>query len=64
MLHARVSRVVFAATDPKTGALGGAFNLLEVGTHNHMFEIESGVLEAEASELLKDFFRARRNHAT
>ena len=63
MLHARVSRVVFAASDPKTGALGGAFNLLDTGTHNHEFNVESGVLETEASEMLKEFFRARRNRS-
>lgn len=61
MLHARVQRVVFAASDPKTGALGGAINLLEVGTHNHVFEVESGVLMEEARELLQNFFRSRRN---
>jgi tRNA(adenine34) deaminase len=60
MLHARVKRVVFAATDPKTGALGGAYNLLETGTHNHVFEVKSGVLENEASDLLRSFFKSRR----
>ena len=60
MLHARVSRVVFAASDPKTGALCGAFNALETGTHNHKFSVESGVLETESSELLRVFFRERR----
>ena len=60
MLHARVSRVVFAASDPKTGALGGAFNALETGMHNHKFSVESGVLETESSELLRVFFRERR----
>ena len=60
MLHARVKRVVFSASDPKTGALGGAFNLLEASSHNHVFEVESGVLEDEASALLKAFFKSRR----
>jgi tRNA(adenine34) deaminase len=60
MLHARIKRVVFAASDPKTGALGGAFNLLEVGLHNHVFEVEPGVLADEARDLLQVFFRSRR----
>lgn len=60
MLHARIDRVVFAASDPKTGALGGAFNLLEMASHNHGFEVEAGVMADEARELLQAFFRSRR----
>lgn len=60
MLHARVSRVVFAAPDPKTGALGGAYNLLETGHHNHVFEVTAGVLADDSRELLQAFFRSRR----
>jgi len=60
MLHARVKRVVFAASDPKTGALGGAYNLLETGSHNHVFEFESGVLAGESGDMLKAFFKSRR----
>lgn len=60
MIHARVSRVVFGASDPKTGALGGAFNLLETVKPNHVFEVSSGVLEEECGSLLKMFFKARR----
>jgi tRNA(adenine34) deaminase len=60
MIHARVARVVFAASDPKTGALGGAFNLLEAAHHNHVFEVTPGVLADESRELLQGFFRSRR----
>ena len=60
LIHARVARVVYAATDPKTGALGGAFNLLDSGVHNHRFEVKSGVLADESKQLLQNFFRARR----
>ena len=60
MLHARIKRVVFAASDPKTGALGGAFNLLEAGSHNHVLEVESGVMAKEARDLLQTFFKTRR----
>lgn len=60
MIHARVSRVVFGASDPKTGALGGSINLLESAKPNHTFTVVSGVLENECSAMLKDFFKARR----
>jgi tRNA(adenine34) deaminase len=61
MIHARVSRVVYGASDPKTGALGGAFNLLDAMHHNHVFEVTGGVLADECSTLLQAFFKARRN---
>lgn len=60
MIHARVQRVVYAASDSKTGALGGAFNLLESAIHNHNFEIVSGVMAQQSAELLQDFFKSRR----
>ena len=60
MIHARVSRVVFGASDPKTGALGGSIDLLESAKPNHTFVVESGVLENECSAMLKEFFKARR----
>jgi len=60
MIHARVSRVVFGASDPKTGALGGSIDLLETTKPNHTFTVASGVMEDECSAMLKDFFRARR----
>ena len=60
MIHARVSKVVYGAAEPRTGALGGAFNLLEANQHNHVFDIESGVLAEESKALLQNFFRSRR----
>ena len=60
LIHARVARVVYGAAEPRTGALGGAFNLLEANQHNHRFEIVSGVLGEEAKELLQNFFKSRR----
>lgn len=60
MIHARVSKVVYAASEPRTGALGGAFNLLEVNQHNHIFEVVSGVLAEESKTLLQNFFQSRR----
>lgn len=63
MLHARVGRIVFAATDPKTGACGGVVNLLEHATLNHQTTAVSGVLAEECGQYLRDFFRDRRGKA-
>ena len=60
MIHARLERVVFGASDPKTGALGGAYSLPAAHTHNHVLESQGGLMADDASELLKAFFRAKR----
>lgn len=60
LIHARIKRVVFAANEPRTGALGGAFNLLEANQHNHIFEVESGVLADESRNMVQAFFKKRR----
>lgn len=60
MIHARVGRIVYGAGDPKTGALGGAFNLLTSAPHNHMPAAAGGVLASECAALLQSFFRQRR----
>lgn len=60
MIHARVARVVFGAFDPKTGAAGSAFHLLADEKHNHRIAVSGGVLEVECAEMLKAFFRTRR----
>lgn len=60
IVHARISRVIFAARDPKTGAAGSVFDVLQHERHNHRVEIREGVLAEEAGALLKGFFRARR----
>jgi tRNA(adenine34) deaminase len=60
MLHARVKRVIYAATDPKTGALGGAYDLLNSVSHNHSFEVTKDVLAEQSRDLLQTFFRSRR----
>ncbi len=60
MLHARLKRVIYAATDPKTGALGGAYDLLNSVSHNHAFEVTKGVMEQQSREMLQAFFRNRR----
>lgn len=60
MLHARVDRVVFGATDAKTGAAGSVLNLFELAALNHQTTVTGGVLAAECADLLKAFFRPRR----
>ena len=60
MIHARVAKVVYAASEPRTGALGGAFNLLEANQHNHIFEVEAGLMAEESRMLLQNFFQSRR----
>jgi tRNA(adenine34) deaminase len=64
IIHARVKRVVFGAADPKTGAAGSVFNILNSDRHNHQVEINQGVLADECGILLKEFFQARRNKNT
>lgn len=63
MLHARVSRVVYGATDPKTGACGSVLNLHAIPRLNHQTEVAGGVLAQECGELLRRFFRERRAQA-
>lgn len=57
---ARVPRLVFAATDPKAGAVGGVTNLFESQLVNHRPAVESGVLAEESGRLLSEFFAERR----
>ena len=63
MMHARLARVVYAATDPKTGACGSVLNLFEQEQLNHHTEVVGGVLADEASAMLKAFFAERRTAA-
>ena len=58
--HARIKRLVFGAFDPKRGAVCHALSLTDASFLNHRINWVGGVLEIECSELLRDFFRARR----
>lgn len=60
MIHARLDRIVYGASDPKTGAAGGKFDLLLDPAHNHAAVVDGGCLAEDCSVLLKDFFRQRR----
>ncbi len=60
IVHTRLMRVVFGASDPKAGAAGSALNLLQFPTLNHRCQITSGVREAECRTLLQNFFAGQR----
>jgi tRNA(Arg) A34 adenosine deaminase TadA len=60
LVHARIARVVYGATDPKTGAAGSVFDTLVSERHNHRIQVEGGLLADEASAMLREFFRSRR----
>jgi tRNA(adenine34) deaminase len=60
MVHARIARVVYGAADPKSGAAGSVFNLLESSALNHRAQVTRGVLAEECGEMLRKFFAARR----
>lgn len=61
MIHARLSRLVYAIDDSKTGACGSVFNLLQSEKLNHSVEIEKGILADECRCLIQDFFKKKRN---
>jgi tRNA(adenine34) deaminase len=60
LIHARLARVVYGASDPKTGACGSVFDLASSSRMNHRLEVMGGVLAEESAALLKQFFAARR----
>jgi tRNA(adenine34) deaminase len=63
MMHARLSRIVYGAADPKTGACGSVVNMFEQEKLNHHAEVEGGVLAEDCGNLLKAFFAERRRVA-
>ena len=60
MVHARVSRLVFGAYDPKAGVAGSVLDLCDDRRLNHRIEVNGGLLEAQCAGLLKKFFDERR----
>lgn len=60
MVHARVRRLVYGATDPRAGAAGTIFNIVDHAVLNHRLEVVSGVMAEECGALLRQFFQARR----
>lgn len=60
LVHSRVARVVYAASDSRTGAARSVFQLLDSESLNHQCEIESGILEKTCSQKISQFFKLRR----
>lgn len=60
IIHARVSRLVFGANDPKAGGVHSVYDVIANPRLNHRLEWTGGILEAECATTLRDFFRARR----
>lgn len=60
IIHARVQRLVFGATDPKAGAVRSVYDIIAQPRLNHRVEWTGGVLETECGEILRDFFKSRR----
>jgi len=60
LVLARIDRLVYAAADPKAGFAGSLGDLTRDPRLNHLVEVQTGVLETEASDLLREFFRQRR----
>ncbi|MBK7549626.1 MAG: tRNA adenosine(34) deaminase TadA [Rhodoferax sp.] len=63
MLHSRLSRVVYGAAEPRTGAAGSVINLFENRQLNHQTQVQGGVLRVECAALMHEFFRSRRDEA-
>ncbi len=60
LVHARVGRLVYGATEPRTGAIESARCLFETGKFNHYPEVEAGVLAAECTAVMRRFFDGKR----
>jgi len=60
MIHARLARLVYGASDPKAGAAGSVLQILNHPRLNHKMQVTPGVLAGKCSDLLKSFFQAKR----
>ena len=62
IIHARIQRLVYAATEPKAGAVVSQLQLLSLPHYNHIVQVESGLMADESSAMLSKFFKQRRLH--
>ena len=62
MILSKLGRLVYGASDPKTGVVGSVYNVMGDKHFNHHPEVFSGILEAECGSILKKFFQAKRGH--
>ena len=63
LIHARVGRLVYAASEPRAGMVGSQMNLTEQPFYNHNIQVDTGLCREHSSQMLKDFFRQRRKAA-
>ena len=63
LIHARVDRLVYAASEPRAGMVGSQMNLAEQPFYNHNIQVDTGLCREHSSLMLKDFFRQRRKAA-
>lgn len=60
LIHSRIARLVYGATDPKAGAAGSTIQVINHPSLNHRMEVTAGVLAEKCSEILQQFFRQKR----
>ena len=60
IIHARIQRLIYAATEPKAGAVVSQLQLLSLPHYNHIVQVESGIMADESSAMLSSFFKQRR----
>ena len=61
IVHARIKKIVFGAKDERSGVCGSCLDLTKKQCFNHKPEIRQGIMEAECSKIVKDFFKAKRS---
>jgi len=61
LIHARLKRLVYGAKDTKAGAVESVLSVLNHPRLNHRMQVKSGVLKEDCSEMLREFFRAKRS---
>ena len=64
LIHARIARLVYGASDPKAGAAGSTLQVINHPSLNHRMEVTAGVLAGKCSEILQTFFRQKRQQTS
>lgn len=64
LIHARIARLVYGASDPKAGAAGSVLQVINHPGLNHRMEVTAGVLSSRCSDILQEFFRRKRQQST
>ena len=61
LVHARIKKLIYSASDPKSGVIESNLNLMQSAFLNHKISYEGGILKEESSEILKNFFLKKRS---